>query len=178
MIMENLTLVIPQSPEDWSFMEKVYISRFPVDERRKFEDVKKLYKEDPYFSPHLIQRGEKNVGLIFLWKLENIIYIEHFAVAEEYAMQGIGGKTLQEVVHSTSLPLCLEAECPDTPIAIRRINFYKRNGFEVLKGDYMQPAYDADTQPVPLKILFHPNGNPLQSVEEIKKKLYEKVYHL
>ena len=70
----------------------------------------------------------------------------------------------------------LEVEPPETDIAARRIEFYKRNGFYFNNYDYTQPSMAVGQPSIPLRIMSF--SRPLSQAEfvQVKDTLYSGVY--
>ena len=73
-------------------------------------------------------------------------------------------------------PIYFEVE-PETlsEIAGRRINYYERNGFQVVKRDYLQPPYHREEQGVPLYIMSSELGEK-DFIERVCQTLVDRVY--
>ena len=94
-----------------------------------------------------------------VWELENLAFIEHFAVDARCRNGGLGAGLLQELLQGLGVQTVLEVEPPDHEMAVRRIHFYERNGF-VLNPyeDYVQPALSEEAKDLPLRIMTYPSG--------------------
>lgn len=60
------------------------------------------------------------------WEIEDFLYIEHFAVKEEYRNGGYGGMLLDALLAEKKRPMVLEVELPEDALTRRRIGFYER----------------------------------------------------
>ena len=92
-------------------------------------------------------------GLAFLWYL---------AIAPNLRSQGIGSFFYQEIVRRVDLakyPLLLyEVEIPegeDSATALRRIQFYQRNGAQILSGIYYMQHVGWHQPPIPMHLMVH-----------------------
>ena len=61
-------------------------------------------------------------------------------------------------------------------MAGRRIDFYRRNGFDVVETDYIQPAYKAGGDQLPLWIMAHGKMDSHQ-VQEAISTIKTEIYH-
>lgn len=111
-------------------------------------------------------------GFLTVWDLDEVAFIEHFAVRSSCRNSGLGSRMLQELSEKLGKQLCLEAELPETDMAKRRLSFYCRNGFFVNTYPYLQPALEEGKSPVPLYILTTES----QLTEGDFKKLVDQVY--
>ncbi len=106
---------------------------------------------------------------------EDLLYIEHFAVAPAYRNAGLGRKMLQALLSGTKKRVCLEVEPPQDELTRRRIAFYERNGFLYHEYPYTQPSISAGRSPIPLRIMA---TQPLseEAFCEVRERLYREVY--
>ena len=68
-------------------------SAFPVTELRMKEDQRALLKE-PCYRLYGVRREGVFAATFATWEIEDFLYIEHFAVKEEYRNGGYGGMLL------------------------------------------------------------------------------------
>ena len=163
---------------DFDEVYKIMEEAFPVDEIRTYEDQKAILLENPKFNPFVLKNEKTGEieGFISVYNFSNFFYIEHFAIKYKYRNNGLGSKILQEILNLYKGRVCLEAEVPNTEIAIRRIEFYKRNGFLKNDYDYIQPPMSKGRKPVPLVILTTGGNISKEEFQEIKNTLYKEVY--
>ena len=147
---------------------------FIPDERRDYDDALKLFLSGKYEIILFISEG-KNVGFITLWHFEGFTFAEHFVIYEKYRNAGLGALALKRL-EEVYTKIVLEAEPPISPIAERRLAFYKRNGFFENGQKYMQPAYREDKDEVELLIMSYPSllDNFAETVSIIKREVYGK----
>lgn len=152
-------------------------SSFPCDEYRSYDGQKQLLN-NPKYTIYVVAEDDNINAFIAIHRLDNFAFIEHFAVNPIFRNQGIGSKMLCELKSMLGCQLCLEVELPETQLAVRRIEFYKRNGFFLNNYPYEQPAFSDDKSPVPLLLMT--TIHPLNDKEflQIKKNLYKDVYHI
>ena len=63
----------------------------------------------------------------------------------------------------------------DDEIAIRRVEYYRRNGYKVLEKEYIQPSYHKREDACPLWIMGNENSDFLpQYIERIKDEVYRR----
>ncbi len=146
---------------------------FPIDEYRPYDAQKALLTHPAYE----ILTNYDHTAMLTLWRFPHFVYAEHFVVAPGGRNQGTGTKMLQRLLSDLEVPLILEAELPETDMAIRRLGFYQRNGFFVNSYPYEQPAYGPGRSPVPLRLLSTAPLSP-SDFERIKATLYREVYHV
>ena len=117
------------------------------------------------------------LGLLTTWSFDEFVYVEHFAISSSLRSQGYGTEVLSTFIQSQQKPLILEAEPPTDETTRRRIRFYERHGLTLFDFPYMQPAYTAESQPVPLCLMgtLDPSVTPLAQVSRV---LHSKVYEV
>lgn len=159
-------------------IRSLYFSSFPPQERRLWEDIEQMLSQhDSPYNLFAIIANDKFAGLISWWNLTEFYYIEHFAIIESMRSYGVGTETLKQFSASTTLPIILEVELPDSgKMAHRRIKFYQRNGFTPHPNfQYIQPPYSHNLPPVPL-MLMTANTTTSLNLQHIKNKLHNLVY--
>ena len=161
-------------------IEKVinlYISSFPEDERRDFNEVLRLLDNNsPFRIISAISEDGNFAGFIGYWEFDNFIYGEHFAVEPEMRGQKIGEKFLAHLASISPKPIILEVELPEEEMSIRRIKFYERNGYK-LRDDitYIQPPYSPEKNSLELKLMTYRDIKLSDNCYEIKT-IHKNVY--
>ena len=158
------------------YIERLYVESFPADERRPPDEWRRLIGEGRTQLYEVMADGE-TVGFITVWDLGDIAYGEHFAIDPSLRGAGIGGKVFDEVVAAVTAvvkPMLLEVEMPESSReAERRIGFYERHGFHVLKGyDYVQPAYSAELSPLPMLLMSDREVDPAHAAAKLRREVY------
>ena len=144
----------------------LYESAFPREERRDGKEQNRvLSKEDYHFD--LIIDGDSFIGVMLYWEVGDIIFLEHFATAENVRGKGFGAKALEKLKEKGKIIL-LEIEPPVDEITNRRYGFYKRNGFIMNDFYLIQAKYHKGDKDLELKVLSYPRI--------LTKKEYDKFY--
>jgi ribosomal protein S18 acetylase RimI-like enzyme len=150
-----------------------YEKTFPEDERRSKEQFLDL-AENPDVFVFLIKNEDETIGYCVIWELSNFYFLEHFEVFEEFRNQKFGEKILESLQEKFE-KMILETE-PDSlsEIAARRLQFYQRNGFEIVEKNYLQPSYGEGKSSLHLFLManFEPE-NVETLIQEIHKIVYE-----
>ena len=116
--------------KDFDKIYEIMELSFPRDEYRPYEGQKALLDDEAYQIYVLSDEQSLEIkGLIAIWEYESLVFVEHLAVAPQYRNGGIGSLILKETEELLGKMLCLEVELPETELASRRIDFYKRNGY-------------------------------------------------
>lgn len=158
------------------YFDKVYgimEQSFPVDERRPYDEQKKLIDNTAY-SIYVTPFFD---AFIATWEFDDFIFIEHFAVDSARRNAGVGSKMLTEFFEMQEKTVCLEVELPDTELAKRRIGFYERNGFFLNEYEYFQPPISKGKKIVPLMIMTSKGKADEDTFKKIRNILYKEVYN-
>ena len=147
----------PNATQMWSVVWNVYISSFPPHERRGVLSHENATKNQSFYSKVAIDESNNFLALLFYWRAEDIIYIEHLAVNPQNRGANIGTQIMKLFIEEHSgCTIILEIEPPVTEITQRRLNFYKKLGFRENKYEYTHPSYSRDIFTHNLEILSHP----------------------
>lgn len=135
---------------------QLYISAFPPEERRLWDDIvaRDADGNSPLTLLGIYYDGEF-VGIITVWHFATVRYIEHFAVVQAARGRGIGAQAITTLIATDVAPIVLEVE-PESQgeTASRRIRFYCRQGFIPHPGfRYVQPPYGIGLPPVELMLM-------------------------
>lgn len=155
----------------------LYLSSFPSVERRSWDGLEHELLYEKRFFANAILRNEMFVGFLNYWKFEHFYYIEHFAIIPVLRGQKIGSEALTVFLQQNQLPIILEVEMPNTPLNIRRIEFYKKHGFAALAQNYEQPAYQENGASFAMKVMCNEVNFADENFDIIKEQLFDKVYH-
>lgn len=151
---------------------KSYCSTFPEDERRSEDQFRQLFK-NPKVKVLAILNELDNIGYLVLWELTDFVFIEHFEIFSEFRSLKYGSEMLAHLFRTYS-HIVLEAE-PEhlNDDAVRRIAFYRKNGFSVIDENYVQPCYEEGKNS--LQLLLLANWQP-EKTDWIKEEIYDVVY--
>lgn len=173
------TMLQKLRPENFDKVYEILQEAFPLDERRPYDEQKALLS-DPQYSIYVLPNTENREikAFVSVYQFKEFAYIEHFATNSEYRNQGLGSLLLNELSDLLRCKMCLEVELPETELAKRRIDFYKRNGFYVNAFAYTQPPISRGKKSIPLIIMTTGGRASKREFEEIKEILYKKVYKI
>lgn len=164
--------------ENFDRIYEILEASFPLDEYRTYEAQKELFGQKEYRIYGLVDEiGGELQAILSVWELDDLVFIEHFAVSPRYRNQGMGEKILQEILERFSGLICLEVELAENELAKRRIGFYQRNGFFFNDYPYMQPPICKGRKAIPLRIMSRGGTVSEKEFGRIRDQLYEKVYH-
>ncbi|MBR5314736.1 MAG: GNAT family N-acetyltransferase [Clostridia bacterium] len=147
---------------------------FPSAEYRKKEKQYALLDDSNYEV--VVYKDEEIIkAFIAAWNLGSFVFAEHLAVLPEVRNGGIGSNFLKEYLSKLSLPLVLEVENIEDEISKRRINFYKRIGFELSDICYNQPNFDNTDVIIPLRIMYYDKNKKLD-LSTVESTIFQKIY--
>ena len=149
-----------------------YCTSFPEDERRGEAQFWDLF-DNEYAQIVSIVKEEKNIGYLILWELSEFVFVEHFEIFSQFRGQNFGSEVLTQLIQKHG-ELILETEPVElNTIAERRVKFYERNGFSILKKDYIQPSYGDGKNALNLFLMgtFSP-----EDLEKSIAEIYEIIY--
>lgn len=163
--------------DDFEVIWKIMEESFPVDELRTKDGQKALFAESKY-QVYGCRLQEDIAAILAVWKFDTFAFLEHFAVDSALRNGGIGADMLQQLLAQFMTPVVLEVELPTQNLAQRRIGFYERNGFELNHYEYVQPALNPISKPIPLMIMSSHHKLGTGEFENIRDILYQYVYKL
>lgn len=162
----------------YAYMEQLIVSSFPPEEYRSLEELRTYADHKTHFHCNVILHQDTPVGLITYWDFTDFCYVEHFAISPALRNTGHGKEALGHICQTTNKPVILEVEAPEEALAIRRINFYKRNGFTLWEKPYMQPPYKTGDPYLPMLLMVHGNLDCGKEFENVKQRIYQEVYNV
>ncbi len=120
---------------------ELYTASFPVEERRDITQLKNYIdtKQNMYFVA--LYEELELVGFMVYWDFVEFRYFEYLSVFAHLRNRNLGHKVLQLMQKEISGLRIFEVEIPLEEISRRRVDFYIRNSYQVLKKDYHQPPY-------------------------------------
>ncbi|WP_405725465.1 ROK family glucokinase [Anaerotignum sp.] len=148
---------------------------FPVTELRIREEQKKLLRETCY-RLYGVRKNGMFAAVFAAWEIDDFLYIEHFAVKEEYRNGGYGGSLLDLFLEEKGKAMVLEVEVPEDEMTERRVGFYERHGLVYNEYPYLQPPMRKGQDLLPLRFMTKPAAIEEKTYERYKKRIYEVVY--
>ena len=161
----------------YEFVERLFLSAFPEDERRDIAAQRQNVDNNPLFHCMLAEDDGQPVGFFTYWDFGRYCYGEHFAIDPIYRNHGYGSRILSAIEKHIAKPLVIEVEVPDNELSIRRIGFYRRNGMHLWEGyNYMQPAYRPNGNTLPMLLMSSGGLDPENDFAEVVSAIYRNVY--
>jgi len=159
----------------------LYTEAFIPVERRDINQLKYFIENQPKMYFNAIEEEGELCGLFVYWDFDSFQYLEYFAVFPEKRNKKIGEQVLRNIAQHTKTPRILEVEPAVNEITTQRINYYRRNGYEILERDYIQPSYRQDSEEgISLWIMgnleaAHPHLLK-EYIQTVKKEVYNLSY--
>ncbi|MGN0807491.1 MAG: hypothetical protein ACI4MN_03465 [Candidatus Coproplasma sp.] len=170
--MKLIAVTEAELPEIYRSMERNFIK----EEVRDFDQVVRLCKGGKYVLYHIEEDGIKK-GFVGIWHLKDFVFLEYLVVYDDFRNGGTGGRVV-ELIQQEYGKVILEAELPEEPIQIRRLNFYQRHGMKINLQPYRQPPFRDGESGCPLYLLTYPErlDDFDKTVSEIYLEVYEREY--
>ncbi len=135
----------------WEQSWKIYQSNFPSGEQRLLMDQKRALVDDRYHCMAILDHDEV-VGIVFYWVLPSVLFVEYLAIGEAFKGRGIGSAVLSMLKQQPGR-LILEIDPPIDETSIRRMNFYKRDGWVLNPYLHMNLPLRVGDEEVPLRVM-------------------------
>lgn len=175
--MIKLRRIIQSDDRDLQMLFSLYRESFPAEERRNERQLMRLVDEKKEMVFNAVEEEGRLVGLFVYWDFGDFYYLEHLAVYPELRNKRIGQQVLDYVNVTLKGSRFLEVEPPLNEMASRRLAYYRRNGYEVVEKNYIQPSYDGVKKGIPLWLMSSDNEmNFLKVIDVIRKEVYWKNY--
>lgn len=160
----------------YSYAEQLLQASFPKEEYRDLEQLKHFVESKSDFHFNVIECDGQPIGLMTYWTFDGFCYAEHFAIDPARRNGGYGKEAMAHLCNMLTQPLVLEVEAPETELAQRRINFYKRQGLVLWDNPYRQPPYRPGYPFLPMHLMAYGSLNPAADFERIRQTIYREVY--
>lgn len=165
---------IPLADSDHShFAQELFEEAFPEQERPPFSSLRR--RDSGKFHFLVAENGDDPIGILTYWNFDDLIYVEHFAIAEELRGQGLGKAAFLNFLSQQQEQVVLEVELPNTEEADHRLEFYASMGLFRNTQPYVQPPYRTGGTEVPMIIMSKYELDD-DEFDEIRQILYREVY--
>ncbi len=133
--MSEIVMKKPRGFAHWRKIYKLYLSAFPIYERKPFSMIRKMEKKgvtDVWY----FEKNGKFIGLAATINSENTILIDYLAIDKKHRKQGYGSEILwllREKYTGRGIFVEIEStfeDCENKEERKRRKAFYLRNGME------------------------------------------------
>lgn len=122
-------------------VKKLYYSAFPPEERLPFSRMVLLNLLRSTVDMLAYFDEDNFCGFSFTVATGQYLYINYFAVKPERRDRGYGTQMVSELRKRSSLPAVCDAKAPEQGSPeesqdVKRIEFWKRNGFDFFRNEY------------------------------------------
>ena len=155
------------------FAQELFEEAFPEQERPPFSSLRQ--RDAGKFHFLVAENGDEPVGILTYWTFDELVYIEHFAIAEDLRNQGLGKATFLNFLSQQQEQVVLEVEVPHNEDAEHRVEFYASMGLFQNPQPYVQPPYRKDGASVDMIIMSKYELDD-DEFSEIRDLLYREVY--
>ncbi len=135
----------------WEACWEIYQSNFPSGERRLLPDQRRALEDDRYYCMAILQEDHV-AGILFYWMLPPFLFAEYLAIGEAFKGRGIGTTVLSWLKQEPGR-LILEIDPPIDTIAVRRMKFYKREGFVLNSYIHINLPLRVGEEELPLRVM-------------------------
>lgn len=161
----------PLFPAVWG----IYQESFPLEEQRSISMQRAAWEDPGYEFLAIIREGEV-IGLLGVWHLEGVLFMEHFALSHSVRGSGIGSSLLKEYLATVPDEMVvLEIDPLVDEISRRRAEFYKRLGFHLTEHHHVQFPFRAEDSPLLLRIMSYPGYMSDAQYEEFNRQYVDRV---
>ncbi len=157
----------------------LYLDTFPEEQRHLKNDFIRLLESNTLFNCMAVLMNNSMIGFVNYWEFDEFIYLEHLAVEPPMRGHKLGEKLVKLLQSKSDKPIILEAErAGDSEYGERRLDFYKRLGFEILPVAYSQPPYRPGGDFIPLELMSDQAEFALSNFDKLRSIMYKEVYHI
>lgn len=124
----------PNNPQDLHEIQELYLSAFPLNERKPFPVILQKCQEGSMEILRIETDDGTFIGLVIMIFYKDLAILDYFAIDEHQRNLGYGSKVLHLLnEHYPDKRMILEIEDPSVPSdntheRVRRKGFYLRNG--------------------------------------------------
>lgn len=144
---------------------ELYEESFPEKERRS-RAAQEAAAMDDAARCRIITDDGSLAAIVYFWLSPEMLYLEFLAVAPSMRGQSIGAELLRTLrAEYPDRRIVLEIEPPIDGLALRRLGFYRRNGYVANGYDYVHPSYRLGEAACPHPLVVMSHGTPLSREE-------------
>ena len=156
---------------------ELYLDAFSEEQRHTREDFIRLLNSNDEFNCNAVLMNKELIGFFHYWDFEDFLFLEHIAIEPPLRGHKLGEKVINLVRTFAEKPLVIEVEqAENSEYGARRIEFYRRLGFEIVPEKYFQPPYRKGGKFIPLDMMSDDVDFATDNFENIKTTIYNYVY--
>lgn len=122
-----MNLMYVSYPKHKRKIKEIYLGSFPKNERFPYSILKYTAKEKNVVLNSVVDK-DGIIGTYYIVRCDDLYYLMYFAIDKEFRNKGYGSRVLNDLKMKYK-NIFLSIEKKDDELAIRRKNFYLRNGF-------------------------------------------------
>lgn len=150
--------IAPSNNNIWQQVWRIYIDSFPEHERRRISSHSAACDNEQFHTQIAVENGNL-MAILFFWKYDGVIYVEHLAVNPAMRNRNVGTTVLSEFIEANAgSSIILEIDPPIDEISQRRLKFYQRIGFIENTYQYTHPSYNRNGLEHELVIMSYPKA--------------------
>ena len=158
-------------------LTELYLGAFSENQRHTKEDFRHLLDTNKQFNCNAVLMNNQLIGFFHFWDFDDFLFLEHIAIEPPLRGHKLGEKVIKLVRSLAAKPLVIEVEQAENSVfGARRIEFYRRLGFEIVPFEYLQPPYRVGEDYIPLEMMSDDLEFASENFEKIKAKIYRQVY--
>ena len=147
----------------------LYMESFPPEERRSKEQHEKIIHDSRFMPFNIHDDDNELLGFLNCWDCGDFIHVEHFAVFPSARNGGIGRATIEYLkALMVNKTIIVEVDLGVDELSKRRIEFYKRQGFQMTDYEYVHPSY-SDYEPYRLNVMSYPEALSQKEFEAFRE---------
>ncbi len=144
---------------------ELYEESFPEKERRSRKAQAAAAMDDAAHCRIITDCGSL-AAIVYFWLSPKMLYLEFLAVAPSRRGKSLGGELLHSLrAEYPDRRIVLEIEPPIEGFALRRLGFYRRNGYVANDYDYIHPSYRLGEAACPHRLVVMSHGTQLSREE-------------
>lgn len=175
MALRNSEIIRKIDISEFDEVYQLFEDSFIPSELRPYKLMKELFNHE--FVIYAYKKDNEILSALIVWEFNECVFIENFATLKTMRNLGLGSKMLTYIknIYKDYL-IVLEVEEPVHNEEIRRVHFYKKNGFYFNDYCYVQPVLRTGYPGVMLYLMSYPSHIDTMEYENIKNILFNQVY--
>ncbi len=155
----------------------IMVEAFPNNERSSYNIQKGLF-DLPNYNCKTIEENGEILGFICYWCFDDFNYIEHIGISKKHRGKGLGSKLIKEIIN-LGKKIILEIEdtqVKDNDKELKRLNFYKNLGFQLINQEYYQLPLNKNDKPIKMELLSYPKLFTDKEIKDTITIIKDNVY--
>lgn len=152
-------------------------NHFPGKEVKEYHYLKGLF-ESKTAKAITLKDNNRIIGVLSYFDLQDLLFVDYFAILEEYQGQRLGQKMLTYFKEYSKVPFVLEVEHPTDEQSIRRIAFYKREGLYLNEHEYVVPEMIGISEELRFLLMSYPNSIKEEEYPSMYQRILDEVYQI